>query len=248
MIYPSGTEEDPPQEIPDYENFPYSVPQELVIKNALDADIPLIEALFESAKNQPLTEESVNQLIQPIYETGHYSLVIPRIDTRTANHKLELKLYPLKQESIILIPSVDYQGLLANSSFSELTISLDTQFRNITGTGSTRSWRKIPTGWRTISAVWALRQRTRSPGGSASGQTRTTGYGAAFSTPFSRAWGRGMSISWWRRSFAGQGTCWEWRSGILRNISWTLPWRERWSSKRGRTGKESMRPTTITWS
>ena len=96
----------------------------------------LIETLFESAKNQPLTEESVNQLIQPIYETGHYSLVIPRIDTRTANHKLELKLYPLKQESIILIPSVDYQGLLANSSFSELTISLDTQFRNITGTGS----------------------------------------------------------------------------------------------------------------
>lgn len=136
MIYPSGTEEDHPQEIPDYETFPYSVPRELVIKNALDADIPLIETLFESAKNQPLTEESVNQLIQPIYETGHYSLVIPRIDTRTANHKLELKLYPLKQESIILIPSVDYQGLLANSSFSELTISLNTQFRNITGIGS----------------------------------------------------------------------------------------------------------------
>ena len=50
MIYPSGTEEDHPQEIPDYETFPYSVPRELVIKNALDADIPLIETLFESAK------------------------------------------------------------------------------------------------------------------------------------------------------------------------------------------------------
>lgn len=136
MIYPAGAEEDPPQEIPDYENFPYSVPQELVIKNALEADIPLIEALFESAKNKPLTEESINQLIQPIYETGHYSLVIPRIDTRTATHKLELKLYPLKQESILFLPSIQYQGVWADGSLSELVLSIDGQFRNITGTGS----------------------------------------------------------------------------------------------------------------
>ncbi len=122
-----------------YDDLPYLIPEVLVTSGAAVQDMDYIETYFEKIRNKPLTPDALNDFISAVYHTGNYTLAIPRIDTRYAQTRLELRLHQIEKENWLIIPGAAFEGTVSDQSVSKLTFSLDIQFRGLTGTGSVLS-------------------------------------------------------------------------------------------------------------
>lgn len=122
-----------------YNSLEKLVPEELVIKGAYQADIEFINKRFQSLKGKPLDEAAYDNFVSSIYNTGRYSLVIPRIDMRTGKTKMELVLHRQDVSNWLVIPGASFEGTVGDKSISKLVFSLDIQLRGFTGPGSVLS-------------------------------------------------------------------------------------------------------------
>lgn len=122
-----------------YNKIPYIVPQRIVIYGAVDSDVEFIEEMFSKIKGKPLTEKNMRQLVNSVYATGNYTLVIPRVDVRSQEAMVELRLQQVERENWIIMPNITFDGTLTDDSIAKLSLALDIQFRGLTGTGSVMS-------------------------------------------------------------------------------------------------------------
>lgn len=122
-----------------YQSLPDIIPQQLIIHGAVESDIHFIRTAFEKIKNLPLTPSRIESFVKEVYSTGNYSLALLRIDTRYVQPRLELQLHTIQNENWLIIPGASFAGTLSHSSISKLNLSLDIQFRGLTGTGSVMS-------------------------------------------------------------------------------------------------------------
>lgn len=122
-----------------YKSLDRLVPQELVIKGAFDTDLEFINKRFQYLKGEPLNEVSYENFVSSIYNTGRYSLVIPRIDMRGEKTVMELILHKENISNWLVIPGISFEGTIGDKSISKLVFSLDIQMRGFTGPGSVLS-------------------------------------------------------------------------------------------------------------
>ena len=136
----------PSQELPEqkegvYKSIPHTVPQQLRIYGAVDSDIKFINEVFERIKGRPLTASNIRLLTNEIYNTGNYTLVIPRVDVRPQQTVLEVRLKQREKENWVIMPNANFGGTITDNSIAKLNLSLDIQFRGLTGTGSIMSFK-----------------------------------------------------------------------------------------------------------
>lgn len=136
----------PSQELPEqkegvYKSIPHTVPQQLRIYGAVDSDIKFINEVFERIKGRPLTSSNIRLLTNEIYNTGNYTLVIPRVDVRPQQTVLEVRLKQRGKENWVIMPNANFGGTITDNSIAKLNLSLDIQFRGLTGTGSIMSFK-----------------------------------------------------------------------------------------------------------
>ena len=136
----------PSQELPEqkegvYKSIPHTVPQQLRIYGAVDSDIKFINEVFERIKGRPLTSSNIRLLTNEIYNTGNYTLVIPRVDVRPQQTVLEVRLKQREKENWVIMPNANFGGTITDNSIAKLNLSLDIQFRGLTGTGSIMSFK-----------------------------------------------------------------------------------------------------------
>ena len=134
----------PSQELPKekegvYINIPYTVPDKIAIYGAVDSDIAFINQLFSKIRGKSLTPANIRFLVDEIYNTGNYIFVIPRVDVRPQQTVLELRLQQKEQENWVIMPNGTFAGTVTDDSIAKLILSLDFQFRGLTGTGSVMS-------------------------------------------------------------------------------------------------------------
>ena len=134
----------PSQELPEekegvYTNIPYAVPEKITIYGAVDSDIEFINQVFNKIKGKSLTPANTRFLVNEIYNTGNYIFVIPRVDVRPQQTVLELRLKQKERENWVIMPNGTFTGTVTDDSIAKLTLSLDVQFRGLTGTGSVMS-------------------------------------------------------------------------------------------------------------
>lgn len=122
-----------------YRNLPHIVPQKIVVYGAVDSDMAFIQEIFAKIKGKSLTEKNLRLLVDSVYSTGNYSLVIPRVDVRPQEAVVELRLQQVERESWVIMPNITFDGTLTDDSIAKLSLSLDIQFRGLTGTGSVMS-------------------------------------------------------------------------------------------------------------
>lgn len=122
-----------------YNSIPYRIPHALEIFGAVESDIPFIKEIFSLIEGQPFTPANLNLLVDKIYNTGNYTLVIPRLDTRKHETTIELRLYPKEKERWVIIPNGTFTGSISDDSIAKLSLSLDLQLRGLTGNGSVMS-------------------------------------------------------------------------------------------------------------
>ena len=122
-----------------YASIPYIVPNRVVLYGAVKSDEAFIHEVFERIKGKSLTPTNLNFLVNSIYNTGNYSLVLPRVDVRPQQTVIEIRLQQKEKENWIIIPNATFMGTLTDDSIAKLTLSLDLQFRGLTGTGSVMS-------------------------------------------------------------------------------------------------------------
>ena len=134
----------PSQELPEekegvYTNIPYAVPEKIAIYGAVDSDIEFINQIFNKIKGKSLTPANTRFLVDKIYNTGNYTFVMPRVDVRPQQTVLELRLQQKERENWVIMPNGTFTGTVTDDSIAKLTLSLDFQFRGLTGTGSVMS-------------------------------------------------------------------------------------------------------------
>lgn len=122
-----------------YKNLTYLVPQRILVYGAVESDQEYIQELFSRIKGRSLTERSLRMLVDSVYATGNYTLVIPRVDVRPQEAVLELRLQQVERENWVIMPNLTFDGTLTDDSIAKLALSLDIQFRGLTGTGSVMS-------------------------------------------------------------------------------------------------------------
>lgn len=122
-----------------YNKIPYIVPRRIVVYGAVDSDLEFIEEVFAKIEGKPLTEKNMRQLVNSVYATGNYTLVVPRVDVRPQDAVIELRLQQVERENWIIMPNVTFDGTLTDDSIAKLSLALDIQFRGLTGTGSVMS-------------------------------------------------------------------------------------------------------------
>lgn len=122
-----------------YKNLAYLVPQRILVYGAVESDQEYIQELFSRIKGRSLTERSLRMLVDSVYATGNYTLVIPRVDVRPQEAVLELRLQQVERENWVIMPNLTFDGTLTDDSIAKLALSLDIQFRGLTGTGSVMS-------------------------------------------------------------------------------------------------------------
>jgi len=122
-----------------YKDLDYIEPKQIVIKGAVHSDLNYIKLKFNEIAGKPLSENLLESFVNAVYSTGNYSLVLPRVDIRYDEPRIELQLHQLEKENWVIIPNASFEGTLSESSISKLTFSLDVQFRGLTGTGSVLS-------------------------------------------------------------------------------------------------------------
>lgn len=122
-----------------YKSIPYAVPESISIYGAVDSDIEFINQLFSRIRGKSLTPTNTRFLVEEIYNTGNYTLVIPRVDVRPQKTVLELRLQQKERENWVIMPNGTFTGTVTDDSIAELNLSLDFQFRGLTGTGSVMS-------------------------------------------------------------------------------------------------------------
>lgn len=122
-----------------YQSMPYMVPQQLEVFGAVESDIPFIHELFNRIEGESLTSTNLKSFVNEIYNTGNYTLVIPRVDIRNRQTTIELRLQQKESENWVIIPNGNFMGNITDDSIAKLSLSLDLQFRGLTGTGSVMS-------------------------------------------------------------------------------------------------------------
>lgn len=122
-----------------YASIPYIVPNRIVLYGAVKSDEAFIHEVFKRIKGKSLTPTNLKFLVNSIYNTGNYSLVLPRVDVRPQQTVIEIRLQQKEKENWIIIPNATFMGTLTDDSITKLTLSLDLQFRGLTGTGSVMS-------------------------------------------------------------------------------------------------------------
>lgn len=124
-----------------YASIPYIVPNRIVLYGAVKSDEAFIHEVFKRIKGKSLTPTNLKFLVNSIYNTGNYSLVLPRVDVRPQQTVIEIRLQQKEKENWIIIPNATFMGTLTDDSITKLTLSLDLQFRGLTGTGSVMSFK-----------------------------------------------------------------------------------------------------------
>jgi NTE family protein len=122
-----------------YASIPYIVPNRIVLYGAVKSDEAFIHEVFKRIKGKSLTPTNLKFLVNSIYNTGNYSLVLPRVDVRPQQTVIEIRLQQKEKENWIIIPNATFMGTLTDDSITKLTLALDLQFRGLTGTGSVMS-------------------------------------------------------------------------------------------------------------
>ena len=122
-----------------YKNLTYLVPQRILVYGAVESDQEYIQELFSKIQGRSLTEKNLRLLVDSVYATGNYTLVIPRVDVRPVEAVLELRLQQVERENWVIMPNITFDGTLTDDSIAKLALSLDIQFRGLTGTGSVMS-------------------------------------------------------------------------------------------------------------
>jgi NTE family protein len=115
-----------------YTALPYQVTDSLVTSGELETDRIYIERKFRETIHGTLTETALNDFISSIYETGHYTLVTARTDTRDGKGLLELTLTPAPEENLVVMFGGGYSGTLAPDCSNNLTFSSALQLRGLT--------------------------------------------------------------------------------------------------------------------
>ena len=120
-----------------YKDLPEITVEQIVVHGAVNTDLVFIREFFdEEIKGKPITPELIDLFVNGIYTLGNYSFVIPRIDTRYEQNRIELFLHKVDSENWLVIPNATFEGTITDNSISKLTFGLDIQFRGLTGTGS----------------------------------------------------------------------------------------------------------------
>lgn len=120
-----------------YNTLSNIVVDQIEVYGAVNTDLSFIRTFFdEEIKGKELTPELLDLFVNSIYAIGNYSFVIPRIDTRYEQNRIELYLHKVDSANWLIIPNATFEGTLADSSISKLSFGLDIQFRGLTGTGS----------------------------------------------------------------------------------------------------------------
>lgn len=111
-------------------------PAGLLLAGALPFDENYIRQRFNrTLRGKSATGERLAAFIDEIYKTGRYRFVTARLDTRNET-LLELRLIPMENRNNHLALGVDFQGTLSTDLSIKLKLSLNAQFRGMTGPGS----------------------------------------------------------------------------------------------------------------
>jgi NTE family protein len=110
---------------------------DLKISGGLAFDETYIRREFNRLlRDQPAAQERLAAFIDAVYQTGNYTFVVTRIDTRGEYPVLELRLVHADSRSSYLALGLGVQQTLASDVFIKAVFSLDAQMRGLTGPGS----------------------------------------------------------------------------------------------------------------
>jgi NTE family protein len=124
-----------------YSSRPDITVRRLELSGALAVDEQFIRRQFERVvMGKPATGERLSGFIEDVYRTGNYVFVAARIDTRGREPLLELRLLRADSRNAYIAFGGDFQETLASDVLLKLALTLDTQFRGLTGPGSILSF------------------------------------------------------------------------------------------------------------
>ena len=112
------------------------VPSDLLIEDAYDIDVKLIEKSFSKIENKPLDKITFNKFIKEIYQTGNYENVRPRMIKQGDVYVLKLFLMKKDPEEIRLLLGTDFKLTATTTNSIINNLELDLQLRGFTGIGS----------------------------------------------------------------------------------------------------------------
>jgi NTE family protein len=109
----------------------------LTMSGELPGDQAYIRLQYERLlEGRPVTRDSLAAFIDTIYKTGSYNFVIARIDARTGRPLLELRLLHTDPRSAYLVFGAGFQQTISSDALIKWMITIDAQFRGLTGPGS----------------------------------------------------------------------------------------------------------------
>jgi len=117
-----------------YGDMPYLTPQRISIQGALPRDRSYIERAFARlVKGRPLQAENIAAFLGRIYETGNYSTVTARTDTRGGETVLEVILRPETRNRVLFRAGLDYAGTFSSGSSSRAALRGGLEFQGRDG-------------------------------------------------------------------------------------------------------------------
>jgi NTE family protein len=130
-----------------YSDKNYITVQDMRISGGVAFDEKYIRREFDRLlRGQPATKERLAAFTDAVYQTGNYTFVLTRIDTRGAYPVLELRLVPFDLRNSYLALGLGLQVTLSSDVFIKGAISFDAQMRGLTGPGSVLAFGVTPLG------------------------------------------------------------------------------------------------------
>ncbi|MDR2481991.1 MAG: patatin-like phospholipase family protein [Spirochaetaceae bacterium] len=120
-----------------YAERPAITPQRLIVNGALHGDKTFIEKQFARIiADKSLDEDNLNAFITSVYNTGNYSSVITRIDTRSGIPVFELLLTPVNIKQTAIRITGSYDSTFISDAFGLLSLKADLFSFGLFGYGS----------------------------------------------------------------------------------------------------------------